>query len=64
MIGGLLVQLMVCGTKYQLWGIGEGSGGMVQGILSVNAKFKGGGLFWDFKNWTVLLDPGWTPGLA
>ena len=50
--------------KFGVWGIGEGSGGWSRGILFVNTKIQGGGVVLGFQNWTVLLDPGWTPGLA
>lgn len=31
--------------KFGVWGIGEGSGGMVRGILLANAKLQGGDCF-------------------
>jgi hypothetical protein len=45
------------------WGIGGGSGGMVQGICWQMLKFKGG-IILGFQNWTVPLGPSWTLGLA
>ncbi len=47
---GLHVQSSMCSTWCKVstlgvWGVGEGSGGMVQGILLANAKIQGGDCF-------------------
>ena len=35
--------------KFGVWGIGEGSGGMVQGEFCCKRTNSRGGLFWGFK---------------